>query len=50
MALDGGGIEPGTIGIVGSDKGQQALSIIFLLIALICVPIMLVPKPLYIEK
>lgn len=50
FALNGGAIDPGTVAIVGSDKGQQALSIFFLLVALICVPVMLVPKPLILDK
>jgi len=50
MALSGGAIAPGTQGVVGSDGFQQALSIISLLIALVCVPTMLFPKPLYIDK
>ncbi len=50
MALNGGALEPGQVAVVGSDGFQQGLSIFFLLVALICVPIMLFPKPLYIDK
>jgi len=50
MALGGGAIEPGTIAVVGTGNTQQALSIFFLIVALICVPWMLIPKPLYIDK
>jgi V-type H+-transporting ATPase subunit a len=50
MALNGGAIEPGTVGVVGSDGFQQGISIFFLLVALVCVPTMLFPKPLYIDK
>jgi len=50
MALNGGAIEPGQVGVVGSDGFQQGISIFFLLVALVCVPMMLFPKPLYIEK
>jgi V-type H+-transporting ATPase subunit a len=47
MALNGGAIAPGTSAIIGSAKTQQSISILFLLIALICVPTMLFPKPFY---
>jgi V-type H+-transporting ATPase subunit a len=50
MALNGGAIAPGTSAIIGSAGTQQAVSILFLLIALICVPTMLFPKPFYIDK
>ena len=47
MALNGGAIAPGTVALFNS---QQAISILFLLIALVCVPTMLFPKPLIIDK
>ena len=50
LALAGGSIEPGTVGVVGGDTCQKVLSILCLLIALICVPVMLFPKPLIIDK
>jgi V-type H+-transporting ATPase subunit a len=50
MALNGGAIAPGTQAVVVSDSFQQGISIAFLLIALVCVPSMLFPKPLYIDK
>lgn len=50
MALAGGHIDEGTVGIVGSDGFQQFLSIFFLLVALICVPWMLFVKPILIDK
>jgi V-type H+-transporting ATPase subunit a len=50
MALNGGAIAPGTVAIIGSAGTQQGISIFFLLVALICVPTMLFPKPFYIEK
>jgi len=50
MALNGGAIAPGTDPIIGSASTQQTLSILFLLTALICSPIMLFPKPYYIIK
>lgn len=42
MALNGGAIAPGTVALF---PRQQAISILFLLIALVCVPMMLFPKP-----
>ena len=48
MALNGGASSPGYVPILGS--AQQGLSIFFLLVALVCVPSMLFPKPLIIEK
>ena len=50
MALNGGAIAPGTVSIIGSASTQQGISIFFLLVALICVPTMLFPKPLIINK
>ena len=50
MALAGGSIEPGTVAVVGSNGFQQGLSIFFLIVALICVPWMLVVKPVLIDK
>ena len=50
MALNGGAIAPGTSAIIGSAGTQQGISIFFLLVALVCVPTMLFPKPLYIDK
>jgi V-type H+-transporting ATPase subunit a len=50
MALAGGEIEKGTVGIVGGDTTQRVFSILFLITALICVPVMLFPKPLIIDK
>lgn len=50
MALAGGEIEPGTVAIVGDDDFQEGLSIFFLIVALICVPWMLVIKPIVIDK
>jgi V-type H+-transporting ATPase subunit a len=48
MALNGGATAKGFTPILGG--AQQGLSIFFLLVALVCVPSMLFPKPLYIEK
>ena len=50
MALAGGEIDKGTVAIVGSDEFQEGLSVFFLLVALICVPWMLVVKPVYLDK
>lgn len=50
MFLNGGELEKGQVAVVGSNETQKALSILFLVIALICVPWMLVPKPLIIDK
>lgn len=50
MALNGGAVAPGTSAIIGSAGTQQAISILFLLVALICCPMMLFPKPFYINK
>jgi hypothetical protein len=50
MALNGGAIAPGTAPIIGSASTQQTISIVFLLIALICTPIMLFPKPYVLIK
>ena len=49
MALNGGAIAPGTAAVIGSAGTQQCFSILFLLIALICVPTMLFPKPFIIK-
>ena len=43
--LDFGKIPPGQVGVIGSDSTQTALSIFCLVVALICVPTMLFPKP-----
>jgi V-type H+-transporting ATPase subunit a len=50
MALNGGNLDPGQVAVIGSNSTQKAISILFLLIAVICVPWMLVPKPLIIDK
>ena len=50
MALNGGAVAPGTAAIIGSASTQQTISIMFLLIALICSPMMLFPKPFYIKR
>lgn len=50
MALNGGAIAPGTAAVIGSAGTQQAVSILFLLTALICVPTMLFPKPFILKK
>lgn len=50
MALNGGAIAPGTHAVIISDGFQQSMSVICLLIVLICIPWMLVPKPLYLDK
>ncbi len=50
MALNGGAVAEGNAPIIGSATTQQTISILFLLIALICTPIMLFPKPFYIDK
>lgn len=50
MALNGGELEKGQVAVVGSNGTQKALSIFFLIVALICVPWMLIPKPLIIDK
>ena len=50
MALNGGAIQKGTVSIIGSAGTQQGISIFFLLLALICVPTMLFPKPFHIKK
>lgn len=50
MALNGGTIDAPYVAVIGSNSFQQGLSIFLLLVALICVPIMLFPKPLIINK
>jgi len=50
MALNGGAIMPGTHGVVVSDGFQQGMSVTCLFIVLICIPWMLFPKPLYLDK
>jgi V-type H+-transporting ATPase subunit a len=50
MALNGGAIESPQVAVVGSNGFQQGLSIFFLIVALICVPWMLIPKPFIIDK
>jgi hypothetical protein len=50
MFLNGGAMEKGQKAVIFSDGGQQALSIFFLLVAFICVPTMLFPKPFIINK
>lgn len=48
MALNFGSPSPGFTPILGN--AQQGLSIFFLIVALICVPLMLFPKPFYLNK
>jgi V-type H+-transporting ATPase subunit a len=48
--LNGGAMEPGVVAVVGSDNAQQGLSIFLLIVSFICVPWMLLPKPLIIDK
>jgi len=50
MFLNGAAIPPGVRSIVGSATTQTSLSIMFLVIALICAPMMLLPKPLILKK
>jgi len=50
MALNAGAVAEGNSPIIGSASTQQTVSIMFLLIALICCPLMLFPKPFYIDK
>jgi len=47
MGLNMGAIAPGTVALF---QGQQAISILFVLIALVCVPMMLFPKPFILKK
>jgi V-type H+-transporting ATPase subunit a len=50
MFLNGAAIPPGIRPIVGTASTQTSLSIMFLIIALICAPLMLLPKPLILKK
>ena len=50
MFLNLGNIPPGISPIIGSASTQQTLSILFLIITLICTPLMLFPKPLILKK
>jgi V-type H+-transporting ATPase subunit a len=50
MSLNGGVIAPGFASLIGSADTQQVVSILLLLISLICVPLMLFPKPLILNK
>ena len=50
IALNGGAIPPGSAPLIGSAGTQQGISIFFLLVALVCVPTMLFPKPFHIDK
>ncbi len=43
-------MEPGTVAVIGSNGTQQGLSIFFLIVAFICVPSMLFPKPFILDK
>lgn len=53
MFLKGGNINPGSTWLIGSDssKGstQQTVSLILLFIFLVCIPLMLLVKPLYLK-
>jgi hypothetical protein len=46
MALKGGELEEGQVAVLGSYNFQKGLSIFCLLVAMICVPMMLFPKPI----
>lgn len=50
MALNGGNLEKGQTSVLGSPETQKGISIFFLLVALVCVPTMLLPKPIIINK
>lgn len=50
MALNAGAVQEGMSPIIGSAGTQQVISILFLVIALICTPMMLFPKPFIIKK
>lgn len=45
MALKGGDLETGQVAVLGSYDAQKVISVACLLIALVCVPMMLFPKP-----
>ena len=45
MGLNGGKVDEGVAPLIGSEETQVAINIIFLLIALICIPWMLCLKP-----
>lgn len=47
MGLNAGAIAPGTVALF---PRQQAISILFVLITLVCVPMMLLPKPFILKK
>jgi len=49
MFLSGGAVPDTAAPIIGSAGTQQAISILFLLIALICAPTMLFPKPFILD-
>jgi hypothetical protein len=50
MFLGFGAIPPGVSPIIGSAGMQQGLSILFLILALVCSVMMLVPKPIILIK
>ena len=50
MALAGGEVEKGISSLIGSSGTQQGISILFLILALICVPVMLFVKPILLDK
>ena len=50
MALKMGQVAPGTAAVIGDASTQQTISILFLVIALICAPMMLFPKPFIIRS
>ncbi len=50
MFLSGGAVPPSDDALVGSPETQQSLAVTFLLIALICIPWMLLPKPFILAR
>ena len=50
MFLNGAAIPPGVRAIVGTASTQTSLSILLLVVALLCAPLMLLPKPLILKK
>lgn len=53
MFLKGGGINPGSTWLIGNDASngdtQQTVSLILLFVFLVCIPLMLLVKPLYLK-
>ena len=50
MFLNGGVVPEGNSSIIGSASTQQGLSVFFLLVSLICAPLMLFPKPFILKS